>query len=104
MNGTPSTDLLHIMENDKLKGPYEIEMHVHVTDGARTFGKISVNLKLADVPTQEDIDECLAMAKEKAEESGFRLMNKMEFFNLMMRERLGAREDFACPGSEDWDV
>lgn len=94
-------------ENDlnelKLKGPYETDILVSITDGKRE-GKITISLSLGEPPTQELIAECLASAKMTAEESGYRLMNKMEFFNAMMRERLGTTERFACPGSEEWDT
>jgi len=88
-------------DNLKLKGPYETEITVHITDG-NNEGKITVGLSLATLPTQEDIDEALAKAKATAEDNGFRLMSKSEFFNTMMRERLGATERFSCPGGDEW--
>lgn len=92
------------MQDDiKLKGPYETEITVHITDGTNE-GKITIGLSLATPPTQKDIDEALAQAKATAEENDFRLMKKMEFFNVMMRERLGAKERFACPGGDEWDT
>lgn len=90
-------------DNLKLEGPYETSIAVHITDGERE-GKITINLTLGTPPTRQEIAECVAKAKETAEENGFRLMSKMEFFNAMMRERLGATENFACPGGTEWDT
>lgn len=85
-----------------LKGPYETEIAVHITNGTDN-GKIGVGLSMGHPPSQQDIDEAVEKAKETAEAAGFRLMNKHEFFNQMMRERLGATETFAAPGGREWD-
>lgn len=91
------------MSDTKLKGPYETDVRVHITDGERE-GQITISLSLGEEPTLEQINECVEKAKATAAEAGFRLMTKPEFFNVMMRERLGATENFACPGNEEWDV
>lgn len=85
-----------------LKGPYETNITVHITDGERE-GKIDISLSMGEPPTQKMIDECLARAKETAEENGLRLMNKSEFFHVMMRERTGDTTRFAIPGGDEWD-
>lgn len=87
----------------KLKGPYETTISVHVTDGERA-GTIDINLSLGEPPTQEHIDECIAKAKETAEENGMRLMNKEEFFHAILRAKTGSRERFAVPGGDEWDA
>lgn len=91
------------MSDHNLHGPYETEIRVHITDGTNE-GQITINLTMGNPPTKEEINECLSKAKETAEEAGFRLMTKPEFFNTMMRDRLGATERFACPGGDDWTV
>lgn len=90
------------MSDTIFKGPYETQLIVHVTDG-ETVGALTMTLTMGNIPTQEDIDEAIQKAKEATEGQGFRLMNKMEFFNQMMKERLGATEQFACPGGNEWD-
>lgn len=87
----------------KLKGPYETELIVHVTDG-EVAGKITVSLSMGEPPTQDEITKCLTRAKTIAEENRLRLMTKPEFFNVMMHERFGANEQFACPNNREWDT
>lgn len=91
------------MQDNLLKGPYETEIIVHVTDGEHT-GKITLGLTLSEPPTQAHIYECLAKAKTTAEANGLRLMNKKEFFNSILRERTGATETYAIPGGNEWDA
>lgn len=90
------------MSETKLKGPYETELRVHVTNGKKN-GCATVNLTCGEPPTKEQVKECLLVAEESVKESGYRLMNKREFFNAMTRERLGINETFACPGNDEWD-
>jgi hypothetical protein len=92
------------MSDTILKGPYEISVIVHVTDGDDANGAVTITATMGHLPTQEDIDDCLKKAENAVAEQGFRLMNKSEFFNQMMRERLGATEKFACPGGNEWDA
>lgn len=92
-----------MQDNEQLEGPYETEIIVHITDG-KNEGKITVGLSMATCPTQEDINDSINHAKLTAEESGYRLMTKTEFFNVMMRERLGATNRFACPNGDEWDA
>jgi len=90
------------MSNDnKLYGPYETSIVIHFTDEDQNAA-VTVNLTMGRVPTKEDIDEAIEKAVEGVPD-GFRLLNKDEFFNLMMRQRLGATENYACPGSREWD-
>lgn len=86
-----------------LKGPYETNITVHITDGERE-GKIDISLSMGTPPTQEEIDACIERAKETAEENGMRLMNKSEFFHTMMRERTGSDQRFAIPGGNEWEA
>ena len=91
------------MNNNRLCGPYEITMKVHATDGNDQVATVEVSLGCGTPPTQADIDEGVKRAADALADSGFRLMNKIEFFNAMMRERLGATERYAVPGGEEWD-
>jgi hypothetical protein len=93
------------METDKLtlKGPYEIQLIAHVTNG-EDEGKVTINLAMADVPTEAAVQQALEQAKGAVEGQGFRLMNKTEFFNVMMHERFGTTEKFAVPGGNNWDA
>lgn len=86
----------------KLKGPYETNITVHITDGERE-GKIDISLSMGEPPSQKMIDECIIKAREAAEENGMRLMNKSEFFHAMMRERTGSNQRFAIPGGDEWE-
>lgn len=90
------------MSNFKLKGPYETNVTIHVTDGNRD-GKIEISLTMGELPTQKDIDACIQKATEAAEENGMRLMNKTEFINVMIRERTGSHQRIAAPGGSEWD-
>lgn len=85
----------------KLKGPYETNITVHITDGERE-GKIDISLSMGEPPTQKMIDGCIAKAKEVAEENGMRLMNKSEFFHTMLRERTSSNARVAVPGGDEW--
>lgn len=90
-------------ETTLLKGPYETEIVVYITDGERE-GKISVGLSMSEPPTQANIDSGLKTAEDAAKKAGFRLMNKREFFHAMMRERTGSNERFGVPGGDEWDA
>jgi len=87
----------------KLKGPYEIEAIVYVTDGKGQVGKINVSIAKGELPTQEDLDEGMDMALKALKGQGFRLMDKSEFFNQLMHEKFGTVETFATPGGNTWD-
>lgn len=92
------------MSDTILKGPYEVSVIVHVTDGDETNGAVTISCTMGHPPTEKDIDDCVKKAEKAVSDQGFRLMNKSEFFNQMMRERLGATENFACPGGTKWDA
>ena len=91
------------MNDNRLCGPYEMKMTVHATDGGDQVAEIDISLGCGTPPTQEDIDQALKKAEGALADSNFRLMYKTEFFNAMMRARLGATDRYALPGSEDWD-
>ena len=84
-----------------LKGPYETNITVYVTDGERE-GEIEISLSMGTPPTQNDIDGCMKKAESAATTNGMRLMNKSEFFHAMLRKRTGSNERFAVPGGETW--
>lgn len=91
-------------ESTKLKGPYEILMKVHVTDGKCKKGSMTLDLILGDLPEQKDIEEALSMVAEEVKKHDLRLMTKAEFVNMMAKERLGATESYALPKSQqEWD-
>ncbi len=89
----------------KLKAPIEIEMAVSITDGNGTNGIIVVSLGKGSYPTLSEITEALQAAKEAAEEQGFRLMDKKEWWNSVcppLHEE-GETTPFAIPGGTEWD-
>lgn len=87
----------------KLKGPYEVQIVVHLINEEDDTAKASVGVSMGDLPAQADIGRAVAIVEQELAKKGFRLMNKEEFFNQMMVERCGATEHFVCPGSEEWD-
>jgi hypothetical protein len=86
-----------------LKGPYEVDIKVHVTNDDGTDGVVTIGASMAEPPDEENIKRALTEAEKTVSAQGFRLMNKKEFFNKMMQERLGAEGPWACPGGNEWD-
>lgn len=89
-------------DDTKLYGPYETSIVIHFTDDEQV-ASVTVTLSMGHPPSQADIDEAISEAQKEVPE-GFRLLDKSEFFNLMMHQRLGATETFACPGNREWDT
>lgn len=86
-----------------MRGPFEIELKVHITDEDGRQGKVTYSLPLAEFPTEEKIRSALDEAAKAVEDQGFRLMTKPEFINTLMSEKFGTTENFAVPGGPDWD-
>lgn len=86
----------------KLKGPYTITIQVRITDGENT-GKVTIDMPIGRPPTEEEINACVKEAEESVKDQGFRLMDKVEFFNAVFQERTGTTEFFAIPGGNEWD-
>lgn len=89
----------------ELRGPFEITLKVHLTDGEQE-ASAEYSLPVSKFPTEQQIREALAQAEaatKKQVGDGWRLMNKREFFNVLMEKLTGSSERFAMPGGNDWD-
>ena len=93
------------MADLELKGPFEISVKVHLTDGAQE-ATANYSMPVAKFPTEAEVRKALSEAEAKAKESvgpDWRLMNKREFFDVLMNNLTGTDEQFALPGGDDWD-
>jgi hypothetical protein len=89
----------------ELKGPFELKLKVHLTDGERE-ATADYSLPASKFPTEEAIRVALTEAETKAKEQvgpEWRLMNKREFFDVLTHKLTGSNEQFALPGGDGWD-
>lgn len=88
-------------EKFTLKGPYEIDAIVHLTDGKQT-AKVTIALCTGSLPTEDEVNQVVAGLVDRTPAlDGFRLMTKREFFDQWCLDNYGQK--FAMPGGEDWD-
>lgn len=85
---------------DKYFGPWETEIHVTITDGKDNFGKVSIGMGHAQIPTIADYQEALAKIPAAIPE-GWHIASKKEWFRNLSLEEFGCA--CACPGSDEWD-
>lgn len=90
----------------KLCGPYHLSAKVFVTNG-ESEGSVTFDFDAGVLVSQEDIDracdECLKDVRRQMGD-GFRLMNKQEMFNALMRELTDTDERVVLPGGDEWDA
>jgi len=92
-----------------MNGPATFEMVVFlVNDETGQTAKATVGIGAFEYPTKSKVAakmEELAAGELENFAPGFRLMDKREAFNAMVRDRTGEQEvEFATPGGPEWDA
>lgn len=89
-----------------LKAPIEIEMLISIIsiDEPTRVGTVTFGLGVGNYPTPEKMKAALEKFEAEEMPDGFRLMDKREYFDKLIREKTGSSERFALPGGLDWDA
>lgn len=87
-----------------MQGPFEIDLKIHIECG-ENYGTIRYALTAGKYPAREEIEKAIEVAMVEAKKQfgeGVRLMGREEFTNVLIQERTGTNERFAC--EDEWDA
>lgn len=89
----------------KMQGPVEVDLKVGIIneEDSGQEGVVTIGMGMAQFQSEAALREAFTKFVNEEMPEGFRLMNKREYFNKMIRDLTGSRERFAIPGSLDWD-
>ena len=90
-----------------MQGPIEIDVKIAIISGeeeGRREGVVTIGMGMSHYPTETEIRERVAKFIAEEMPEGFRVMDKLEYFNKMIRDLTGSRERFAIPGGPEWDT
>lgn len=89
----------------EINGPYRFQVKFSIIDPKTgTAGVVTCALSPAKVPDTEDLKRLEAETLNAISESGYRLMDRREFFDSLIEEKTGQRVQFSMLGSDgQWD-
>lgn len=93
------------------QAPIEIELKINITDGSGKIGTVTIGMALGSYPSEQELRDRVAKFASEEMPSGFRLMNKREWFNNIFGQCRDEDEDgeviymnYAIPGGDDWSA
>lgn len=86
-----------------MQGPFEIEVKVHIELGSNN-GVVTYSMPAGTYPTRDSVEKAVAAALKGAKDQlgdEVRLLGREEFTNVLIAERTGCNEQFAC--NDEWE-
>ena len=91
-----------------MQGPFEIDLKVRLRVGEENTATVTYSMPAGMYPDREKVDqaiaECLKSVQAQMDDGGIRLLDREEFANEIIAERMGVFADgttFAMPA--EWD-